>query len=126
VEEVFDHRPLEAELDLKAKVTFIVRNSALEQAHHDAPLGSGIVAITEYAAAPLSHFLATRQRKPIDYRGPNPFAGPQERYSRAWTCLDAMTDAFAEGGRRSLRLPAAPVPDLPSGEEVVTLPACTG
>ncbi|GAA0458322.1 hypothetical protein Aca07nite_64640 [Actinoplanes capillaceus] len=125
VEEVFDHRPLGAALDLKAKVTLIVRNSALEQAHHDGPLGSGIVAITEYAAAPLSHFLAARRRKPIDYSGPNPFAGLPERYPRAWACLDALTDAFAEGGRRPLRLAAAPIPELPSGEEVVTLPAAT-
>lgn len=125
VEEVFDHRPLEAPLDLKAKVTLVVRNSALESAHHSGPLQSGIVTITEYAAAPLSHFLTARRRTPIDYRGPNPFAGLETRYPRAWACLEAITDAFAEGGRRPLRLPAAPVPDVPSGAEVVTMPAST-
>ena len=35
VEEMFDHKPLGAGLDLKAKVTVVVRNSALERAHHD-------------------------------------------------------------------------------------------
>jgi hypothetical protein len=111
---------VEAPLDLKAQVTVVVRNGALEQAHHNGPLGSGIVAVTEYAAAPLSQFLAARRRKPIDYRGPNPFAGLQDRYPRAWACLETITDTFAGGGRRPLRLPAGPVPELPRGDEVVT------
>jgi hypothetical protein len=88
-------------------------------------VASGIKAITEVAAGPLSHFLAARRRKPIDYQGPNPFVGLEERYPRAWACLDSITDAFAEGGRMPLRLPDAPAPDLPSGEEVVTPPAST-
>jgi hypothetical protein len=37
VEEVFDHKPLDSPLDLKAKVTLVVRNSLLEQANHDGP-----------------------------------------------------------------------------------------
>jgi len=39
VEEVFDHEPLDASLDIRAMVTVVVRNSLLEQAHHDATPG---------------------------------------------------------------------------------------
>lgn len=119
VEEVFDHEPVDSPLDLKAKVTLVVRNSLLEQAHHDGPLASGIVAVTQYATAPLSHLLAARHRQPVGYDGPNPFAGLAARYPRAWACLDALTDVFADGGRQALRLPAAPIPELPTGDEVV-------
>lgn len=125
VEEVFDHRPIDAPLDLKAKVTLVVRNSLLEQAHHDGPLASGIITITEYAAGALSHFLAARAREPVDYQGPNPFTGLATRYPRAWACLDALTEAFAEGGRQPLRLPTAPIPDLPTGEEITTASSAT-
>ena len=120
LEEVFDHEPLDAPLALKAQVTVVVRNSLLEQAHHDGPVTSGIVPITRYAAAPLSHFLAARRTEPVDHRGPNPFAGLADRYPRAWACLTALTDVFAEGGRRPLTLPDAPVPQLPTGDEVAT------
>jgi hypothetical protein len=120
VEEVFDHKPLDSPLDLKAKVTLVVRNSLLEQAHHDGPLDSGIVAITEYAAAPLSHFLAARHREPVNYGGPNPFIDLPDRYPRSWACLNALTDCFADGGRQPLRLPPAPAPELPSDDEIVT------
>jgi hypothetical protein len=120
VEEVFDHKPIDSPLDLKAKVTLVVRNSLLEQAHHDGPLDSGIIPITEYAAAPLSHFLAARRRQPADYQGPNPFTGLSASYPRAWACLTALTDAFADGGRQPLCLPTAPIPDLPTGEEITT------
>jgi hypothetical protein len=122
VEEVFDHKPLESPLDLKAKVTLVVRNSLLEQARHDGPLDGGIAPVTQYAAGPLSHLLAARRRHPVDGQGPNPFAGLAERYPRAWACLDVLTDTFADGGRGPLRLPSAPVPSLPSGDEVVTAP----
>jgi hypothetical protein len=118
VEEVFDHRPHDCSLALKAQVTVVVRNSLLEQAHHSGPLASGIAAITEYAAGPLSHFLAARRKEPIGYRGPNPFDGLPARYPRAWACLSALTDVFADGGRRTLKLPQAPVPALPAGDEV--------
>ena len=126
VEEVFDHKPLDAPLDLKAKVTLVVRNSLLEQVHHDGPLTSGIVAITEHATGPLSHLLAVRRRQPVGNDGSNPFAGLAERYPRAWACLDALTDVFADGGRQALRLPAAPVPDLPTGEELAELSPSAG
>ncbi|WP_328848575.1 hypothetical protein [Micromonospora zamorensis] len=122
VEEVFDHEPLASPLDLRAKVTLVVRNSLLEQAHQDGPLGSGIIPATEYAAGPLSHLLAARRRQPVAAQDPNPFAGLAGRYPRAWACLDALTDTFAAGGRGPLRLPSAPTPSLPSGHEVVTAP----
>src|SRR6266545_2316369 len=125
VEEVFDHKPLDSPLDLKAKVTLVVRNSLLEQAHHDGPLTSGIITITEYAAGPLSHFLAARRRKPVDYQGPNTFTGLATRYPRAWACLDALTETFAVGGRQPLRLPVAPIPDLPTGDEITTASSST-
>ncbi|MET8090533.1 hypothetical protein [Micromonospora sp. NPDC005220] len=122
VEEVFDHEPLASPLDLRAKVTLVVRNSLLEQAHHDGPLGSGIIPATEYAAGPLSHLLAARRGQPVAAQDPNPFAGLAGRYPRAWACLDALTDTFAAGGRGPLRSPSAPTPSLPSGHEVVTAP----
>jgi hypothetical protein len=87
-EEVFDHRPVDASLDLKAKVTLVVRNSLLEQAHHDGPLDSGIIPATEYATGPLSHLLAARRRHPVDLQGPDLFAGsPSDTRVRghAWT-----------------------------------------
>ena len=120
VEEVFDHKPLGSPLDLKAKVTLVVRNSLLEQAHHDGPLDTGILTITEYATAPLSHFLAARGREPVPCHGPNPFTDLATRYPRAWACLHALTDCFADGGRQPLHLPAAPTPELPSGDEITT------
>lgn len=125
VEEVFDHKPLGSPLDLKAKVTLVVRNSLLEQAHHDGPLDSGIVTITEYAAAPLSHFLAARRREPVHCHGPNPFTDLATRYPRAWACLNALTDGFADRGRQPLHLPAAPTPELPSGDEITTTTTTT-
>jgi hypothetical protein len=125
IEEVFDHKPLDTSLDLKAKVTVVVRNSLLEQAHHSGQLTSAIVPATEYATGPLSHFLAARRRNPVDYQGPNPFVGLPARYPRAWACLDALTEAFADGGRQPLRLPAAPIPALPTGDEVATAPPAT-
>jgi hypothetical protein len=120
VEEVFDHKPVDTPLDLKAKVTLVVRNSLLEQAHHNGKLTGGIIPATEYAAGPLSHFLAARRRNPIDYHGPNPFTGLDTHYPRAWACLNALTEALADGGRQPLRLPTAPIPDLPTGDELAT------
>ncbi|GAA3781261.1 hypothetical protein GCM10022225_82060 [Plantactinospora mayteni] len=125
VEEVFDHEPLDAPLHLRAKVTVVVRNSLLEQAHHAGPLASGIIAVTEYATGPLSHFLASRQREPIDYAGQNPFNGLAAQYPRAWACLSALTDVFMDGGRQALKLPAASMPQLPSGDEVAAEPGFT-
>ncbi|MEH1127348.1 hypothetical protein [Micromonospora sp. CPCC 206061] len=93
VEEVFDHKPLDTSLDLKAKVTLVVRNSLLEQAHHNGELTTGIIPATEYATGPLSHFLAARRRNPVNYNGPNPFTGLATRYPRAWACLNALTEA---------------------------------
>jgi hypothetical protein len=57
----------------------VVRDSLLEQAHHDGPLGSGIIPTAQHAAGPLSHLLAAHRRHPVDAQGPNPFAGLAER-----------------------------------------------
>ena len=76
VEEVFDHEPVDASLGLKAMVTVVVRNSLLEEAHHDGPLDSGQIAATRHAAGPLSHFLASRRREPVGGRDPGR-AGPR-------------------------------------------------
>ncbi|WP_433205348.1 hypothetical protein ACQP00_37650 [Dactylosporangium sp. CS-047395] len=123
---MFDHKPLDASLEIKAKVTIVVRNSLLEQSHHDGPLASGIIAVTEQVAGPLSHFLAARRREPVDYRGPNPFAGLSTRYPHAWACLGALTE-FSDGGRHPLRLPAASIPELPTDAELfITSPSEDG
>jgi hypothetical protein len=61
IEEVFDHEPPEATLEMKAAVTVVVRNSLLEEAHTNGPLETGgILAVTTAATAPLSHLLAGR------------------------------------------------------------------
>lgn len=119
VEEVFDHEPLDASLELRAKATVVVRNSLLEEAHHNGPLGSGIMPITRFATGPLSHFLAARRRQPIAYTGANPFEGLATRYPRAWACLAALVEVFGAGGRQPYKLPVAPVPQLPSADELV-------
>jgi hypothetical protein len=120
VEEVFDHQPADAPLDLLAKVTVVVRNSLLEQAHHDGSLTSGLIEISRVGAGPLSHLLAARRRTPITVAEPNPFAGLADRYPRAWACLRSLAAACAaDGGRHPLRLPDAPVPGLPADDEIV-------
>jgi hypothetical protein len=108
VEEVFDHEPLDASLGLKATVTVVVRNSLLEQAHHDGPLGSGIIAVSRCAAGPLSHFMAARRRQPVGRVTPGPFAGLPARYPRAWACLSALTEVFAAGGPAGPETTAGP------------------
>jgi hypothetical protein len=95
VEEVFDHEPLDASLGLGAMVTVVVRNSLLEEAHHDGPLDSGLIAVTQYAAGPLSHFLAARRREPVYYQGSSAFHGLSVQYPRAWACLTALTEVFS-------------------------------
>lgn len=96
-----------------------MRNSLLEEAHYNGPVRSGLIAITQYAAGPLSHFLAARRREPVGFDGPNPFRELPIRYPRAWACLNALTDAFADGGRLAYKVPAAPMPDLPADHEVL-------
>jgi hypothetical protein len=111
VEEVFDHRPVDAGVSLLADVTVVVRNSMLEHAHNSGPLREGIVTITEYAAGPLSHFLAARRRAPMDTdTSANPFAGLAETYARAWAALSALVAVLDEGGREPLSLPPAATP----------------
>ncbi|MEU8086943.1 hypothetical protein AB0B57_25425 [Micromonospora sp. NPDC049101] len=85
VEEVFDHKPLASPLDLKAKVTLVVRNSLIEQAHHDGPLDDGIIPATEYAAGPLSHLLAARRRQPIAAQDSPGWPSAIDVRGRAWT-----------------------------------------
>ncbi|WP_157239410.1 recombinase family protein [Catenuloplanes japonicus] len=114
VEESFDREPTDAPLDLKAKVTLVVRNEPLlDRACRDGAPSYGVAAVLRYAAAPLSHFLGARQREPLPSAGTGPFSGLAARSPRAWACLTALTDVFADGGRHDLRLPDAPVPPLP-------------
>jgi hypothetical protein len=55
LEEAAHHQPLAASVDNRAKVTVVVRNSLLEQAHHAGLLTSGaIVPLTRSAVGPLS------------------------------------------------------------------------
>ncbi|SDT10967.1 hypothetical protein [Actinoplanes derwentensis] len=44
------------------------------------------------------------------------------KYPRAWACFTVLAEAFTNRGRHPLRLPAAPIPELPHGDEVVTVP----
>jgi hypothetical protein len=64
VEEVFDHEPADAPLTLTAAVAVVARNSGLEDLHSRGVVeDGGLRAITEMAAAPLSHLLAARRRQ---------------------------------------------------------------
>ncbi|MDR7276318.1 hypothetical protein [Catenuloplanes atrovinosus] len=141
VEEAYHQEPIDAPLDLKAKVTVTVRNGLLDEAVRGGAPTYGVAAVLRYAAAPLSHLLGARLREPVGVAGTHPFMGLAGRFPRAWACLEALTDGFAEGGRRELRLPAAPVPALPpipdqallarlrraaAGEAVLHVPALSG
>jgi hypothetical protein len=114
LEEAAHHQPLAASIEGRAQVMVVVRNSLLEQVHHDGLVTSGaIVPLTRSAAEPLSQLLAARRRDPIHRTGPNPFTGLADRYPRAWACLTALAAAFTDRRRHPLRLPAAPIPELP-------------
>ena len=117
VEEVV---PVDAPLVLKAAVTLVVRNSRLEDLHVRGLVSDGgLRAITEMAAAPLSHVLAAQRRQPRSVSAENPFHGLAGVYPRAWACLAALAGMLDEGGRSAYRAPEAPVPDLPSDADVV-------
>jgi hypothetical protein len=76
----------------------------------------GIEGVTTMAAAPLSHFLASRRRDPVPVTE-NQFAGLAGAFPRAWACLGAVALAYgAGGGRWPYPVPAAPVPELPVAE----------
>lgn len=124
IEEVFDHEPPEAMLEVKAAVTVVVRNSLLEEAHANGPLESGgIQAITSAATAPLSHLLAAGRRGRVQVDGQNLFAGLSDAHPRAWACLTALTDVLGPGGRGSYRAPDAPTPTLTNPDELIDAPA---
>ena len=126
IEEVFAYEPVDAPVYLKAAVAIIVRNSHLEEVHADGHVNEGgIQAITSTALAPVSHLIAARRREPQPVNGPNPFHGLRETYPRAWACLEALTEAYAEGGRIGYRASKAPVPLLPTLDERVQTTAVT-
>src|SRR5581483_4941778 len=102
---------------LKGAVCVIVRSSLLEEAHSHGPVDAGgIKGITTMAAAPLSHFLAARRRRPVTVKD-NLFAGLADACPRAWACMGAVALAYgAGGGRWPYRVPAAPVPEQPLAE----------
>lgn len=118
IEEVFAYEPMDAPVHLKGAVAVIVRNSQLEDAHAEGYVtAGGIEAITSTALAPLSHLLAARRREPRRDIDSAPFHGLDEAYPRAWASLEALTDAYASGGRVSYRPPKAPLPALPAADE---------
>ncbi|WP_157367841.1 hypothetical protein [Alloactinosynnema sp. L-07] len=120
MEEVFDHEPHGAPMELKGAVTVVVRNSMLELAHTDGELNEGgIKAITGMATGPLSHLLAAARRHGVDEPADNLFHGVDDRYPRAWACLNAVVAAFKDGGRHGYRLPHAPIPELPADDQLV-------
>jgi hypothetical protein len=124
IEEVFDHEPPEATLEVKAAVTVVVRNSLLEEAHSNGPLeAGGIQAITTAATAPLSHLLAAGRRGHVPVDGENLFAGVPQAYPRAWACLTALADTIGSGGRGTYRAPEAPTPSLPKPDDRIDAPA---
>src|SRR5581483_9370509 len=82
-EEVAGYEPADSSLDLKGAVCVIVRSSLLEEAHSHGPVDAGgIKGITTMAAAPLSHFLAARRRRPVTVKD-NLFAGLADACPRA-------------------------------------------
>lgn len=124
IEEVFDHDPPDTDLELKAAVTVVVRNSLLEEAHANGPVeAGGIQAITTAACAPLSHLLAAGRRGRVQPDGPNLFAHLPSEYPRAWACLTALVDTFDHGGRGTYRAPNAPTPSLPPTDDLIDTPA---
>jgi hypothetical protein len=126
VEEVFDHEPPEATLEMRAAVAVVVRNSLFEEAHTNGPLNpGGIQAITTAATAPLSHLLAAGRRGLVQPDGENLFASLSDRYPRAWACLAALADTIGPGGRGAYRAPDGPVPTLPEPSELVDTPAAS-
>ena len=121
-EEVFGYEPKEANRDLKAAVSVVVRNSKLEIAHaNDGKIkAGGIEGITTIAAAPLSHLLAAHRDAPSSEAADRElFAALSGRYPRAWSCCAALADALPTGGRHGYRLPEAAVPELPPESEWV-------
>ncbi len=116
-EEVVGYEPADSSVELKGAVAVVVRSSLLEEAHSHGPVeAGGIKGITTMAAAPLSHFLAARCRRPVTVER-NLFADLADDFPRAWACLGAVARAYgAGGGRWPYRAPAAPVPELPAAE----------
>jgi hypothetical protein len=116
-EEVVRYKPTDSPLELKCAVAVVVRSSLLEEAHSHGPVNAGgIKSITSGAAAPLSHFLAARRRRPVTVMD-NPFAELADAWPRAWACLGAVALAYRYGGGRwRYRVPAASIPELPIAE----------
>jgi hypothetical protein len=116
-EEVVRYKPTDSPLELKCAVAVVVRSSLLEEAHSHGPINAGgIKSITSGAAAPLSHFMAVRRRRPVTVKD-NPFADLADAWPRAWACLGAVALACSYGGGRwPFRVPAAPIPELPVAE----------
>lgn len=120
-EEFSDHEPRDSSLELLGATTVVVRNSALETVHAGGPVGSsGLRTITTHAVAPLSHLLAAGRRGMIAAPADNPFDRLAERYPRAWAALAALLTVVSDtGGRADFRTPDGPLPDLPTGDELV-------
>ena len=58
--------PADASPWMKALTTLVVRNSLLEELHSNGPVETGgIISITTYALAPLSHLFGARRREPL-------------------------------------------------------------
>ncbi|WP_141983520.1 hypothetical protein [Saccharothrix saharensis] len=121
-EEVFDHKPTTAPLDMLAATTVVVRNSRLELSHFSGLVEPGTLRmVTETALGPLSHLLAAARRGPVALTGPDPFENLAATYPRAWTCLEALAETVAnDSGRRDYRAPQVDgMPSLPESHEVI-------
>ncbi|WP_327067571.1 hypothetical protein [Kitasatospora sp. NBC_01302] len=119
LEEVTQHRPINAPAWLRAAVVVVVRNSSLEELHALNGLLSNrdIAAITEAATVPLRALLEA----PAQPIGLNPLAGLDVRYPRAWACMAALSDLMAASheGEINYESPHGPMPMLPRSDELV-------
>ena len=117
--------PADASPWMKALTTLVVRNSLLEELHSNGPVETGgIISITTYALAPLSHLFGARRREPLPGGVVGDmFAGLAVEYPCAWACLTALRQALINGGgRMGYKMPDTPPPDLPDVAEVTEVP----
>jgi hypothetical protein len=120
IEEVTNYEPRDVSPALRAAVTVVVRNSLLETVHA-AGLVSGpeLRIVTAAAARPLAELLTMATDNPPHIPQNDVFTRLPATYPRAWAALTALADTVGQGGRRDYRLPDAPVPVLPTADEVV-------
>lgn len=120
IEEVVSYEPRDVSPALRAAVTVMVRNSLLETVHAAGLVSADELRITTTAAArPLAELLTMATSEPLRPVKDDVFSRLPATYPRAWAALTALADTVGQGGRHDYRLPDAPVPALPTADEVV-------